>query len=58
MKRKRTAASTDPLRNACKACGADIGEGCKTITTPDNRRTYASRLVHADRLESAGGEIG
>lgn len=52
MTRKRAAkAADDPLLRACTACGARIGEGCKTVGKNDNRRTYASRLVHAVRLE-------
>lgn len=54
--KKRRAAATDPLLNACTSCGAGIGQGCATVGKdgkPLTRITRASRLVHAARLEGA-----
>lgn len=50
MKKQRPKVD-DPLRRPCSACGARVGQGCKTVGADDTRRTYASRLVHAARLE-------
>lgn len=51
MKRKQIKAA-DPLLRGCAACGALIGQGCRTVLGDARPLVpYASRLVHADRIE-------
>lgn len=48
---KRKTRHEDPLRHACTACAAAVGEPCRAVGRDSKPLvSRATRLVHADRI--------